>query len=193
LNQWTDSGARGAAVGGISEDASMRRFLTVSAAAAAALLGFAMVGSADEIKVGADAPDFTCKDQDGKDVALKDFKGKKAVILWFYPKALTKGCTKEGCLFRDDSAKFEEAGAQILGVSMDTVELQKKFADKEGFKYPLLADADGAIVKAYGIKNNGKTCNRSTVVIGKDGKIIYVNHKVDIANQNKALLDLLKP
>lgn len=161
---------------------------------------FASVSLADGVKVGDQAPDVTAKDQDGKDVSIGSFKGKKAVILWFYPKAMTPGCTKEGCALRDDMEKFEKLDVQIIGVSMDQVADQKKFADKEGFKYPLLADHEGKVCEAFGVaKNMRKTkdgkeltlANRSTIVIGKDGKVLYVNHKVDIPKQNAELLELL--
>jgi peroxiredoxin Q/BCP len=179
----------------------------VSRIAALALTGAMITGTAAVVraekkeeaaagpKVGDKAPEFTAKDQDGKDVSLKDFAGKKAVILWFFPKAMTGGCTKEGCAFRDDIKKFEDAGAQVIGISCDKVEDQKKFAEKEKFPYPLLSDADGAIAKAYGVAlkeaKGGHIPNRSTFVIDKDGKLVYVNHKVDIPKQNASLLELL--
>lgn len=158
---------------------------------AAAALAAAVPAFADGPKVGDTAPDFTAKDQDGKEVKLSDLKGKN-VILWFYPKAMTSGCTKEGCLFRDDKPKFDKLDAVILGVSMDQVDAQKKFVEKEKFNFTLLADPEGNIVKAYGVPMlKPGICNRSTVVIDKDGKILYLTHKVDIPKQNAKLLELL--
>lgn len=173
-------------------------FACAATATAVVLAGAALVGAAGKDdkpagpKVGDVAPDFSATAHDGKTVQLADFKGKKSVVLWFYPKALTKGCTKEGCNFRDDAEKFTAADAAILGVSFDTVEKQKEFAEKEKFPYPLLSDPKGDIAKAYGVPvSKTGTFNRSTVVIDKEGKISYVSHKVDIAGQNKTLLELL--
>jgi len=89
------------------------------------------------LNVGDTAPRFTVKNHFGKDVSLSDFKGKK-VVLWFYPKADTPGCTAEGCAFRDRVAKFNEKNTAVLGVSFDTVEENAKFAEKFGFEFPLL-------------------------------------------------------
>ncbi len=126
---------------------------------------------------GDKAPDFTVKDQDGKMVSLKDFKGQK-VILYFYPKADTPGCTAESCNLRDNYDDLLGRGYKIIGVSPDTVEKQKKFAEKYNLPFPLLADTDLEVIKAYGAwgtKNMyGKSYEgllRTTYVIDEQGRI----------------------
>jgi peroxiredoxin Q/BCP len=126
---------------------------------------------------GDKAPDFTVKDQDGKMVSLKDFKGQK-VILYFYPKADTPGCTAESCNLRDNYDDLLGRGYKIIGVSPDTVEKQKKFAEKYNLPFPLLADTALEVIKAYGAwgtKNMyGKSYEgllRTTYVIDEQGRI----------------------
>lgn len=100
------------------------------------------------LEAGTEAPAFTLLDQDGNSVSLHDFKGKK-VLLWFYPKASTPGCTAEGCNLQENKDGFTGKGVQIIGMSKDTVKRQKNFATKFGFDYPLLSDVDGDVVEAY--------------------------------------------
>ena len=100
------------------------------------------------LEVGVKAPAFSLQDQDGNTVSLEDFKGQK-VLLWFYPKASTPGCTAEGCNLQDNQSTFTEKGVQILGMSKDTVKRQKNFATKFGFQYPLLSDVEGTVIEAY--------------------------------------------
>jgi peroxiredoxin Q/BCP len=126
---------------------------------------------------GDQAPDFTAKDQDGKMVSLKDFKGQK-IILYFYPKADTPGCTAESCNLRDNYDDLLGRGYKIIGVSPDTVEKQKKFAEKYNLPFPLLADTDLEVIKAYGAWGTksmyGKSYEgllRTTYVIDEQGKI----------------------
>jgi peroxiredoxin Q/BCP len=121
------------------------------------------------------APDFDLETQDGSRLRLADALKDGPVVLFFYPKALTAGCTKESCHFRDLAAEFSAAGAQRLGISVDSVDRQKKFADKHGFDYPLLSDPDRAVAKAYGVKRPGPLMNaRATFVIDTDGRIAEV-------------------
>jgi len=101
------------------------------------------------LNVGDIAPDFTHLDQDGNQVSLSDFKGSK-VLIWFYPKASTPGCTAEGCNIRDHYASFEDANVKVLGISKDSVKRQKNFATKQQFPYALLSDESGTTVSAYG-------------------------------------------
>ncbi len=101
-------------------------------------------------EVGKKAPDFTLLNQDGKKISLKDFKGKK-IVLYFYPKDNTSGCTKEACSFRDDFPKFKKTDAVILGVSPDSVSSHKKFAEKYNLPFNLLADEDKKIVQLYDV------------------------------------------
>jgi peroxiredoxin Q/BCP len=122
------------------------------------------------------APDFTLKNQDGHPVTLFELLKAGPVVLFFYPAAMTKGCTKEACNFRDLASEFTSVGAQRIGISMDTVQKQKQFADDSTLDYPLLADTDGAVARAYGVKRalDFLKVKRTTFVIGRDGKILDV-------------------
>jgi peroxiredoxin Q/BCP len=118
---------------------------------------------------GATAPDFELPDQDGKPVSLSTLLLDGPVVLFFYPAAMTGGCTLEACHFRNLAAEFAAVGAQRLGISVDPVERQKQFADKHTFDYPLLSDADGAVAEAYGVRRRFVTpVKRATFVIGQD-------------------------
>jgi thioredoxin-dependent peroxiredoxin len=126
---------------------------------------------------GDQAPDFTLLDADGKQVALSSYRGQR-VIVYFYPAALTPGCTKEACDFRDSLAQLNGEGIAVLGISPDQPAKLAKFRDKEGLNFPLLSDPDHAVLEAYGAYGEkvlyGKTTVgviRSTFVIGPDGTI----------------------
>jgi peroxiredoxin Q/BCP len=121
---------------------------------------------------GSIAPDFEAPDQNGAIVRLSSFKGQKAVVLYFYPKDDTTGCTIEACRFRDDFEKFREAGAEILGVSDDSTESHEKFIAKYRLPFTLLSDKGGKLRKLYGVKKMlGIIPGRMTFVIGRDGLI----------------------
>ena len=130
------------------------------------------------------APEFTLPDQNGKDVALKDFRGKN-VVLYFYPRADTPGCTIEACEFRDSYKKLQKTGAILLGISPDTPKAQKKFEEKFDLPFTLLGDAEKKVANLYGVykeKNMyGKKVMgvaRTTFIIGPEGKIKRVFNKV---------------
>ena len=132
------------------------------------------------LKEGDTAPAFTAETQSGDRVALSDLKG-KPVVLYFYPKDDTPGCTKEACAFRDGYADFKKAGAVVLGVSTDPVKSHKKFADKFSLPFPLLADEEKKIVEAYGVWGEKSFMGRKymgthrvTFLIGPDGKIAKI-------------------
>jgi peroxiredoxin Q/BCP len=144
------------------------------------------------------APDFNTTDENGKGVALKDFRG-KTVVLFFYPKADTPGCTKEACGFRDAYSQLKKTGAVILGISADSPEKQKKFQEKFHLPFPLLADTDKKICNAFGvIKDKSmygrifKGISRMTFVIGPDGKIQHIFDKVKAAGHAEEVLAYLK-
>ena len=144
------------------------------------------------------APDFRTTDENGKEVALKDFRG-KTVVLYFYPKADTPGCTKEACEFRDTYKKIEKTGAILAGISADTATSQKKFQDKFSLPFMLLADADKKIANQFGVvkeKNMyGKKVMgiaRTTFVIGPDGKIEHIFEKVKPEGHAEEVLEYLK-
>jgi peroxiredoxin Q/BCP len=136
------------------------------------------------LEIGENAPDFTLPDQDGDDVTLSGLRG-TTVVLYFYPKADTPGCTTQACGVRDHLPDYEQAGVRVLGVSPDPVKLVKKFHDKQSLNFTLLADEDHAVCDAYGIWGEksmyGKTymgASRATFIIDGDGVIRHVIPKV---------------
>jgi peroxiredoxin Q/BCP len=152
-----------------------------------------------ELVTGQKAPQFSLPASTGNKVALKDFKGKSVVVLYFYPRDNTPGCTKEACSFRDLQAEFEEAGAVILGVSTDSLESHDKFAAKYELRFPLLADKDAEVATKYGVwqeKNMyGKKSVgivRTTFVIDKDGKIAKIWPKVKVEEHADEVLEFVK-
>ncbi len=174
----------------------MREVALIAGLALVIGLGLSWMNSARAAQptVGQIAPAFRLQDQNGTWHALDDFKG-KWVALYFYPKADTPGCTKEACEFRDNIFAFEEIGATILGVSIDAMKDQKKFAEKYRLPFPLLADIDGTAAEAYGVMNNlgvMKLAKRQSFLIGPDGKIAKHYDKVDPTAHSKEVLADLK-
>ncbi|XZE33412.1 thioredoxin-dependent thiol peroxidase [Pirellulaceae bacterium SH501] len=151
----------------------------------------------DWIEPGTKAPAFTAVTDSGKKIKLSDFKG-KTVVLYFYPKDDTPGCTKEACAFRDASDLLQARGAVVLGVSPDDEKSHAKFRDKFSLNFPLLADPDHAIADAYGAwreKNMyGKKSmgvQRSTYLIDKDGKVAKVWKRVSVDGHDAAVLEAI--
>lgn len=149
-------------------------------------------------EVGKKAPDFILPDQDGKNVSLKDFKGKK-IILYFYPKDNTSGCTKEACSFRDDFPKFKKTDAVILGVSPDSVSSHKKFAEKFNLPFTLLSDEEKKVLELYNVWKEksmyGKKymgVERTTYIIDETGKIKKIFNKVKVDGHNLEVMEALK-
>jgi len=127
------------------------------------------------LSAGDAAPDFELPDQTGTKRKLSDLLQAGPVVLFWYPAAMTTGCTKEACHFRDIAAEFEAVGAQRIGISADGVDKQKEFDEKHDLGYPLLSDADKTVAKAYGVKRSLLPMNkRATFVIGQDGKLVDV-------------------
>lgn len=126
-------------------------------------------------KVGDKAPLVEGKDQNGKDWKLSDDVGKKAVLLYFYPKDFTGGCTAEACFFRDNIGDLKDSNVQVIGVSFDSSESHQKFITKYSLPFPLIADTDGKIADAYGVRMPEKEmARRVSFLIGLDGKIAHV-------------------
>lgn len=126
-------------------------------------------------KVGDQAPLVEGKDQNGNTWKLSDDIGKKIVLLYFYPKDNTPGCTKEACGFRDSIETLKQDNVEVIGVSFDSGESHVKFITKYNLNFPLLADTDGKIADAYGVRMNGKSmARRVSFLIGLDGKIVHV-------------------
>ena len=149
------------------------------------------------LQAGDLAPLFTAKNQNGETVSLTDFKGKK-VILYFYPKDNTPGCTAEACDFRDNYQSLTSQGFEVIGVSTDDEKSHKKFEAKFDLPFTLIADSDKTIVESYGVwvekSMYGKSymgTSRKTFVIDEEGKIITVIDKVDTKAPSKQVLDLL--
>ncbi len=137
-------------------------------------------GAAGDLVVGAAAPAFTLGDQHGRVHRLSDCQG-RWVVLYFYPKNDTPGCTEEACRFRDDIAYFNSIGAQVFGVSVDSAESHAAFADKHSLPFPLLSDADGATARAYGsLRNFGlfKLAQRHSFIIDPEGRIARIYRSV---------------
>jgi thioredoxin-dependent peroxiredoxin len=128
------------------------------------------------MRTGDVVPDFELPDQDGKARTLSEFLEKGPVVLFFYPAALTPGCTKESCHFRDLASEFAAAGAQRVGISADPVDKQRTFSDKHGFDYPLLSDEDRRVAAVFGVKRALPLLpnKRATFVIGTDRRVVEV-------------------
>ena len=149
-------------------------------------------------KVGQKAPDFTLLNDSGQKVKLSDLKGKK-VVLYFYPKDDTPGCTKEACAFRDGIDEIKSRGAVVLGVSTDSVDSHEKFRKKFDLNFPLLADTDKKVVEDYGTWKEksmyGKTymgIERTTFIIDKQGKISHIFPKVKVDEHYDEVVDALE-
>jgi peroxiredoxin Q/BCP len=127
------------------------------------------------IKEGDVAPDFTLRANTGDEVTLSSFRGKKAVVLFFYPKDDSPGCTAEVCDFRDTHARFVDSGAEVIGVSSDSVDSHVAFAGKHKLPMTLLSDPGGAVRASYGIRSTlGLLPGRATFIIDKEGRVRYV-------------------
>ena len=149
-------------------------------------------------KVGSMAPVFTLENQDGDKVSLRQFKGKKNVVLYFYPKAMTPGCTVQACGIRDSSKAFARADTVVLGISPDPVAKLKKFIDKQALNFDLLSDEDHAVTEKYGAWGLKKFMGRefmgvlrTTFIIGRDGRVKHVMGKVNTKSHHDDVLALL--
>jgi peroxiredoxin Q/BCP len=139
-------------------------------------LGLPCLGAeGDKPKVGDKAPSIEAKDQTGKEWRLEDEIGKKVVLLYFYPKDDTPGCTKEACGFRDRIAELKSRNVEVIGVSFDSADSHQKFTSKYNLNFPLLVDTEGKIADAYGVRMPGRAmAKRVSFLIGLDGKIAHV-------------------
>jgi thioredoxin-dependent peroxiredoxin len=151
------------------------------------------------MKTGDEVPDFELPDQDGKPRQLSTLLADGPVVLFFYPAALTSGCTKEACHFRDLASEFQSAGVQRVGISRDDVAKQKQFSDTHSFDYPLLADVDGSVAGIFGVKRGmigerlGAPVKRWTFAIGTDRKVVAAIHsEVDMDSHADRALAALK-
>lgn len=170
----------------------MKRLLAAALAIAAfAAVSFSSIGVAnDDVAVGNPAPEFELADQNGRLHSLEDYRN-QWVVLYFYPKDETPGCTTQACEFRDNIFAFKERNAQILGVSLDDIASHKAFAENHGLPFPLLADAEGVVASAYGVKTRMfgmEVAKRQTFIIGPDGRI--AKHYAEVKPAEHAALVL---
>lgn len=152
-----------------------------------------------EIKEGAPAPDFTLPASTGGKISLADYRGQKHVVLYFYPKDMTPGCTTEACSFRDLRGEFDSAGAVILGVSTDSLDSHGKFISAHGLNFPLLSDEDAAVSTQYGVwvekKRQGRTSmgtERTTFLIDREGFVRRIWHKVKVDQHADEVLEAVR-
>lgn len=137
------------------------------------------------LQVGDTAPDFALPDRSGKTVRLSEFRGKKAVVLYFYPKDDTPGCTKEACSFRDNYQDFQDAGAEVIGVSSDSEAAHEKFTQKFKLPFILLSDKGGQLRKSYGVPSTlGLIPGRVTYIIDKQGVVRHTFNSLMAATQH---------
>jgi peroxiredoxin Q/BCP len=152
-------------------------------------------GGGAAINVGDAAPEFELPDASGKRVRLSDFRGKKSVVLYFYPKDDTPGCTKEACSFRDQYEAFKDAGAEVIGISSDSEASHQKFATKYKLPFTLVADSGGGVRKRYGVPATlpGILPGRMTFVIDRDGVVRHVfNSQLQATKHVDEALGVLK-
>jgi len=148
--------------------------------------------------IGRPAPDFSLPSTTGENISLRQFKGKKTVVLYFYPKDETPGCTREACDFRDHTAEFERSNVVILGVSTDSLESHQHFREKQKLPFPLLVDEDAAVSKLYGVYKQknlyGKKylgIERTTFVIDRTGRVAQIWPKVKVDGHVQDVLEFV--
>ncbi|MCY4265393.1 MAG: thioredoxin-dependent thiol peroxidase [Gammaproteobacteria bacterium] len=151
------------------------------------------------LSIGKNAPTFSLPDQSGKKISLKDFKGQKHVVLYFYPKAMTPGCTVQACGLRDSKPSLTRQDAVALGISPDPVGRLQKFTDKESLNFTLLSDEDHAVADKYGVWGLKKFMGResmgilrTTFIINKQGKLVHIMDKVKTKSHHDDVLAVLK-
>ena len=173
----------------------MLKLLFYSTVLLLALFGYRSYAStASSLKIGDDAPSFTLNDAKGKTHYLSDYAG-KYLVLYFYPKDDTPGCTKEACHFRDDMAQLEKLGAKIVGVSVDSSSAHDAFAKKYHLPFPLLADTNGHVAASYHALTDlyvVKIAKRYTFLISPTGKVAKIYKSVDTSNHSQQIIDDLK-
>lgn len=147
-------------------------------------------GNADNLSVGNSAPGFTLEDSEGNTYSLSDYKGKNPVVIYFYPKANTPGCTKQACGIRDSLSKFKENDIIIFGISVDSKASIKEFINDYNLNFPLLSDEKKEVSKAYGVLNTIGLDSRITFIIDKQGKIANILKDVDVETHADEVFNL---
>ncbi len=146
------------------------------------------------LTIGDTIPNFKLTDQNGDIFDSFSIKGKKKLVIYFYPKNFTPGCTKEACSFRDSYADFEELGATVIGISSDSKKSHERFSKKYNLPFTLLSDETGKVKKKFGVKNDlfGLLPGRETYVVGQDGKVLYVFNSMNATRHIKKALAVLR-
>lgn len=167
----------------------MALFALVALAGLGATGYWSIKGGSTHLKEGQAAPDFALPSDDGRTVHLSDYRGKQAVVLYFYPMDETPGCTKEACSFRDSFAAFKQANVEVLGVSVDSVESHQEFRRKQNLNFTLLSDTDKNVSKEYGVLNALRFTRRVTFIIDREGIIRKIYPDVNPAEHARATLE----
>lgn len=146
------------------------------------------------VTIGDTIPDFSLPDQHGNDFDITSVKGKKNIVIYFYPKNFTPGCTKEACSFRDSYEDFESLGAVVIGISSDSKKSHMRFAKQYNLPFILLSDEKGSVKRKFGVKNNllGLLPGRETYVVNKEGKVLYVFNSMNAERHIQKALDVLR-
>ncbi len=146
------------------------------------------------ISIGDTIPDFKLTDQNGNEFDSTSVKGKQKLVIYFYPKNFTPGCTKEACSFRDSYEEFKSLGATVIGISSDSKTSHERFASKYNLPFVLLSDENGKVKRKFGVKNNflGLLPGRETYVVDKNGKVIYVFNSMNAERHIFKALEVLQ-
>lgn len=152
----------------------------------------AIAGEKGAVREGQKAPDFQLKDQHNKPHRLRDYLGKKHVVLYFYPKDDTPGCTKEACSFRDERAVFDSLETAILGISVDDAASHAQFASKYNLNFPILSDVNKEVCRKYGTLSPSGMAKRMTFVIDKNGTIRKIYHEVDVDRHSAEVAEFIR-
>lgn len=142
----------------------------------------AFTWSLDSLTINQEAPDFILENAFGKKYSLSDYRDRSPVVVYFYPKASTPGCSKQACSIRDEWSKFQENNIQVLGISVDSKEDIEKFIENYDLNFPLLSDNDKSVSKAYGVLNKFGVSSRVTFIIDKNGIIVEIIKNVNVSS-----------
>ena len=149
-------------------------------------------GTAENLSVGDTAPDFTLQDSQNNSYTLSDYQAKAPVVVYFYPKANTSGCTTEACGIRDDYSNFEKYGIEIFGISTDSKKDIQEFIDDYDLNFPLLSDENKDVAKSYGVLNSVGLASRITFIIDKGGALAHIIREVDVNSHANQVFELAK-
>lgn len=168
----------------------MSKFLAVLYLSVIVVVFTSCGGNAANLKEGDKAPEFTAQDAYSKSYTLSAYNGVSPVVLYFYPKANTSGCTKEACGIRDSFSEFKKKNIVVLGMSVDSKEDIREFIDDHNLNFPLLSDEDKRISEKYGVLNNLGVSSRVTFIIDKNGKIAHIMRDVDVETHADEVLEM---